>query len=147
VAVETIHGADVTAGLPPSVVSALQQRLSTLVDAFVALQYRKCRSGASLYNEVVAHIHAMYACLDETVADGIATSTLRDIVASARELHGESPLIWRMMNWPRGCPGDFETLDLLLKDAGQSAATSVAACCELYARNSAVAHQHCNKIS
>jgi SAM-dependent methyltransferase len=89
----------------------------------------------------------MCASLDEAVAAGVATSTLRDIVAPARKLHNESVLIWRMTEWPRGYPGDFETLDLLLNGARESAAASVVGCCELYARNSSVAYQHRNKIA
>jgi SAM-dependent methyltransferase len=142
-----IDSTDAAMRRPFAIASPPAQRLSDLVTAFVSLQYRQCASGSSLYNEVVSHIHAMCACLDEAIADGIAESTLRATVAPARELHGESPLIWRMMNWPRGYPGDFETLDLLLKDAGQSAAASVADCCERYARNSSVAYQHRNKIA
>ena len=35
------------------------------------------------------------------------------MLAAAREIHGASPFVTRLQQWPRGYPGDFETIEWL----------------------------------
>ncbi len=101
----------------------------------------------SLYNAVVAHIHAMCTHLVELEARGIDREVLRGVVEPARQRQAEAPLIERIQKWPRGYAGDFETIEYILEGRNRATPNTLAFCCEQYVLNSAPAYQHRNKVA
>jgi SAM-dependent methyltransferase len=57
-----------------------------------------------------------------------------------------APFIWRIQNWPRGHPGDFETIELICEGSPKLAASDPFFWIEWYSLNSAIVQQHRNKI-
>jgi SAM-dependent methyltransferase len=57
-----------------------------------------------------------------------------------------SPFIARLQTWPRGYPGDFETVEYLIESANRAERQTVAYWIESYCLNTAVAQQHRNKV-
>jgi hypothetical protein len=45
---------------------------------------------------------------------GVPPGRILQLVARAREVHARSPFVRRLQSWPRGYPGDFETVEYLL---------------------------------
>jgi extracellular factor (EF) 3-hydroxypalmitic acid methyl ester biosynthesis protein len=58
----------------------------------------------------------------------------------------QSPFIRRIQTWPRGYPGDFETIQYLFDRRNQAAEHALEYWCEEFALNCPIAQQHRNKI-
>lgn len=119
-----------------------------------------------LRNEVVAFCEALASCKktdDEAMHSTIAAmhslsaeiartertlsiAELKAILAPAIELHATAPFVKRLQTWPRGYPGDFETIEDLVDCCPKLSSDHPAYWIEWYALNSAVGQQHRNKI-
>ena len=67
------------------------------------------------------------------------------VLDPVRRVHARSPFVARLQQWPRGYPGDFETVDYLVE--GQNRAQDpMARACEAYALTRSIAQQHRNKV-
>jgi SAM-dependent methyltransferase len=99
---------------------AKQGGLAGLSDEVAAFQ--RAMSGvaddpALGYLEAAAAIHRLLAAVRAAELGGAAAEALRAVLAPARALHAASPLVRRIQTWPRGYPGDFETIELLCEGA------------------------------
>jgi extracellular factor (EF) 3-hydroxypalmitic acid methyl ester biosynthesis protein len=65
---------------------------------------------------------------------------------SVRVIHGASPFIRRLQEWPRGYPGDFETVEYLVQQQNRAPRGTLAFWLEQYALQSPIAQQHRNKV-
>ncbi len=72
---------------------------------------------------------------------------LRDSLSRAHAVHREAPFVRRLQEWPRGYPGDFETVERLLDGTTSLPEGHPAYWIDWYALNSAIAYQHRNKIA
>jgi SAM-dependent methyltransferase len=68
-------------------------------------------------------------------------------LANARALHARSPFIARAQNWPRGYPGDYETIEYLCDAINRAPAGSVGYALEDLALRSPITGQHRNKVA
>ena len=121
-----------------------------------ASRSRATRSSASSHAETA---HARPAAPDgardaalATARDGVrgrrqwrATRSCRCSVAS-RALHAQSPFVHRLQTWPRGYPGDFETVEWLCDARNRAEMGTVPWAIEQCALQSPVAQQHRNKV-
>jgi hypothetical protein len=98
------------------------------------------------FHQVIAHVHDLCAAIDEAESSGLGSAELRTLVGRAREIHRCSPFIRRLQDWPRGYPGDFETIEWLWQGDNQSQPDTLAHAFERYALTSAIAQQHRNKV-
>jgi hypothetical protein len=64
----------------------------------------------------------------------------------AWEVHSESPFIRRLQSWPRGYPGDFETIEYILAQANGAEPGRLSYWLEQHALDSPIAQQHRNKV-
>jgi SAM-dependent methyltransferase len=101
----------------------------------------------SKFHRVVAAIHDICDALFDAELSGVAPAQLRDTVAPARQIHGQSPFIRRLQEWPRGYPGDFETIERLWQADNLAEPGSIAHAFETYALSSSIAQQHRNKVA
>jgi hypothetical protein len=62
------------------------------------------------------------------------------------DLHAKSPFVRRLQIWPRGYPGDFETIEALLDGRPSIQEDDDAYWIDWYALNCAIACQHRNKV-
>jgi hypothetical protein len=73
-------------------------------------------------------------------------SDILGILEPARELHAQSPFITRLQTWPRGYPGDFETIEYICENAIRACPNTAGFYLEYQALNTVAAQQHRNKI-
>lgn len=71
---------------------------------------------------------------------------MRELVGEARESHALSPFVRRLQTWPRGYPGDFETIDHLLTQENRADPVSFGFVIEQYCLGTPLAQQHRNKM-
>lgn len=83
-------------------------------------------------------------CLAEE--QGVTRDKLRLALEPIRKLHSESPFMKRLQEWPRGYPGDFQTIELLYAQRNSSLPDTGAWFIEQIALASPMAQQHRNKI-
>jgi len=103
--------------------------------------------GPRQYHRSVAIVHELCDALTQCEALGVPEAEIRAVVQSAREIHGASPFVTRLQQWPRGYPGDFETIEWLWRGDNRAPAGTLAHAIERYALNSAISQQHRNKVS
>jgi extracellular factor (EF) 3-hydroxypalmitic acid methyl ester biosynthesis protein len=85
------------------------------------------------------------------IADEVRAGRTRDHIASrvrpAWDVHAQSPFIRRLQLWPRGYPGDFETVEYILEQRNRAAPETLAYYLEQHALDSPIAQQHRNKVA
>jgi SAM-dependent methyltransferase len=60
-----------------------------------------------------ANIHQLLTAIRYAELQGTEPEVIREAVGSVREILSASQIIHRMQTWPRGYPGDFETIEIL----------------------------------
>jgi extracellular factor (EF) 3-hydroxypalmitic acid methyl ester biosynthesis protein len=120
--------------------------LRRAVKAFISLDGAPAGYG-ELYRGVALGIRRMAAAIRECEEAGVAPQEIREHLAPARILHHRSPFVARAQDWPRGYPGDFETIEYLCDAVNRAdAGDPVARCIEDYALASDITRQHRNKL-
>lgn len=119
-------------------------QLEKCVGDFVSFE-PELYSDVIAYNKVLSMIHDL--CFKTAVLeDLVPREAIMEIIASAREVQGRSPFIKRMQTWPRGYPGDFETIEYLLCCENHSRPRTTEFFCEEYTLRSPPPQQHRNKV-
>lgn len=126
---------------------AALRRLARTTDRLIALEADPPRDPASAFHHVVGLVHDFCAALIDAEAAGLTREELRNATRVARQLHGVSPFVRRLQEWPRGYPGDFETIEWLCRSANRGTPGTLGFALETYAVTSAVAQQHRNKVA
>jgi extracellular factor (EF) 3-hydroxypalmitic acid methyl ester biosynthesis protein len=124
--------------------------LSVLANAcgrLADLEELDARGGAHQYHRSVSIIHEICAALVSCEAAGVPAGEIRAIAAQARDIHGGSPFVTRLQQWPRGYAGDFETIEWLWRGCNRAPAGTLAHAIESYALTAAISQQHRNKVS
>lgn len=98
------------------------------------------------YNLVVGQLHQVVSRVITCEAEGVAKDDILKTLAPAKALHSQAPFIHRCQTWPRGFPGDYETIEYLYHARNQAPADTIAYYCEEYALLSASTQQHRNKL-
>lgn len=96
---------------------------------------------------VSAAINAMCAEIRAAELSGVPASIIRRTIETARQLHAHSPFIKRLQYWPRGYPGDFETIKYLMEGINHSLPQDIGWYCEQQALSCPLAQQHRNKVA
>jgi hypothetical protein len=120
--------------------------LHQTVKAFADLSSTGIRSKDLLFNRVIALVHEMCFWISACEKSGKSKEEIIEIVNQARLIHSKSNFIKRLQDWPRGYPGDFETIDYLIAQKNLASPGTVEYQLENYALSSSIAQQHRNKI-
>lgn len=122
-----------------------RSRLSNSVEAFCSFFTQPHPSPASALHAGLGHLHALVSdvCAAETKLSPV---DIRSILKPARAFHAEAPFVHRLQNWPRGYPGDFETIEWLVDATCRITPDHRAYWLEWYALNTPIAYQHRNKL-
>ena len=99
------------------------------------------------FHRSVALVHDICEALEDAEAAGYAREQLRAASDTARRIFGASSFIRRLQEWPRGYPGDFETIEQLWRGENREPAGSLAHVFESYALTATIAQQHRNKVA
>lgn len=120
-------------------------RLECAVAEFMVCFSRLGTRSANVHS-TISLIHALCAAIEEAYGCGLSREAISEIIRPAYELHGGSPFVRRLQTWPRGYPGDFETVECLTTAVPQLTPSHPAYWIEWYALNTAIAQQHRNKL-
>jgi len=122
------------------------ENLRHAVDEFRSLEDTDL-SEEALYHRVLAVVHQICATIVECEGADIQRDEILAVLEPVRRVHAASPFVNRLQTWPRGYPGDFETVEYLIAGAGANRAEGrLARSCEAYALSRSIAQQHRNKI-
>ncbi len=100
---------------------------------------RSFHSLVALSHELLHHIEACeYA--------GIPREDIQAALAPARTLQGRSPFVNRVQQWPRGYPGDFETVEYIVQQIPRTDPGTLEHLFEILALSTPIAQQHRNKV-
>jgi extracellular factor (EF) 3-hydroxypalmitic acid methyl ester biosynthesis protein len=92
-------------------------------------------------------LNALCRAIEQCEDAGIDKREILAQLGDARALHARSPFIARAQNWPRGYPGDFETIEYLCAAENRSLPETVPHALEELALRSSIAGQHRNKVA
>src|SRR5262245_37970206 len=100
---------------------------------------------SAAFHRTISLIHGICDALVACETAGVPSAELRHLVAAARQVHAASPFIERLQTWPRGYPGDFETIEWLCRGDNR-AGSLIGKAFERYALTSSIAQPHRNKV-
>lgn len=121
-------------------------RLSVEAARFVRLE-TSTLAPAQLHHAALSAVHGICAAILRAEDYGCSREDIVEVLEPVREIHARSPFVSRLQEWPRGYPGDFETVERICR--GENTApddAGVAIHCEAYALNFPIAQQHRNKV-
>jgi extracellular factor (EF) 3-hydroxypalmitic acid methyl ester biosynthesis protein len=126
--------------------AALEQ-LKAACDEMVKLDRRSGLSPLVLLHATAAAMHTFAVAIALCETAGVERGDITPLTEPIRAMHAKSPFVHRLQTWPRGYPGDFETVELMCKAQNQAAAGTIAWAIEQYALHSPIAQQHRNKVA
>jgi SAM-dependent methyltransferase len=95
----------------------------------------------------LAAMHSLCASLAAITPSDRNSEKAKQLLEPAIKIHEESPFVRRLRDWPRGYPGDFETVELLVAAQPSLSSGERGYWIDWYALNTAIAQQHRNKIN
>jgi hypothetical protein len=113
---------------------------------FARLTRSQFESDAAMFNAVVENTHRLMRWIETLEARGVERARIQRAIAPAVAAIAGSPFVARLHTWPRGYPGDFETIEYLCDGINRAEAGTLGFFCESYYLNSAPACQHRNKL-
>lgn len=121
--------------------------LQAAVDRFCALEQRAATiSPSELYHSALSRLHDICSAVLRCEEAGMKRDSIVASLASARKIHSRSPFVRRLQDWPRGYPGDFETVARIVRGPAEAARPTLEETCESYSLNFPIAQQHRNKV-
>jgi extracellular factor (EF) 3-hydroxypalmitic acid methyl ester biosynthesis protein len=121
-------------------------RLEASAARFLRLADARPRTPAALLHATAESLHQFSAAILDCEAAGVDRSTVLRGLGPLRALHARSPFVARLQTWPRGYPGDFETVEWLCDADNRAAGGTIAWAIEECALQSPIAQQHRNKV-
>src|SRR2546430_12179145 len=100
-----------------------------------------------LSHRLLAIVHELCAAILTCENAAMSRDEILEVLEPVRRVHARSPFVERLQKWPRGYPGDFETVEYLIGGAAANRAEDrIARSCEAYALSRSIAQQHRHKI-
>ena len=98
------------------------------------------------FNQIVSLTHEICVNIIKCENNNIQRESILKPLEPIREIYRKSPFGNRLQVWPKGFPGDFETIEYLCDAKNRSEKNTIHYFSEYYALNCPVAQQHRNKI-
>lgn len=121
--------------------------LGELAHDCVLLSHATDPSGLLRFHRLRRIIHEISEEVLVCEEKGISNEAIARALSPARSVHASSPLVRRLQEWPRGYPGDFETIDQLARPVNRADKGSIGYLCESYWLASPVAQQIRNRLA
>lgn len=122
------------------------ERLHAYAHDFARLSRGQFGSSAAMFNAVVEGTHRLMGCIDSLEHHHTGRDRIEAALAPATHALSASPFVARLQTWPRGYPGDFETIEYLCDGVNKAETETLGFYCEAYYLHSAPACQHRNKL-
>lgn len=120
--------------------------LSAVVRACVDLSQLRHAHDAEAVHRASILCGRMMQALDDCARAGCTAADIAAVVGPARNVYAASPFARRLQEWPRGYPGDFETVEYILAGRNLAEPGTLAFGIEHVALASPIAQQHRNKV-
>lgn len=120
--------------------------LERSVGAFSRFFSRMPADPAAAMHGTVSHMHSLCRELAELPRVLWRSPEVQQLLTPAIAVQARSPFVRRLRDWPRGYPGDFETVEMLVRGANVPTNSDAGEWVDWYALNTAIAQQHRNKI-
>ena len=104
-------------------------------------------SGVHAYNWVASASYALCCGIDAALHRGTRRDAILSVIQPAREAISASPFVHRLQRWPRGYPGDFETIEYLCDSVNRAPSSTLAHHFERFYLSTPPASQHRNKLN
>lgn len=122
-------------------IATLQER----VEAFLALDESDA-GPTELYHRVLGSVHQLCASVVACEDAGFTREQIVRVLEPVRRIHARSDFVRRLQEWPRGYPGDFETVEYLCAGRSRAERGTIEDVCETYSLTRSIAQQHRNKV-
>lgn len=122
--------------------SGLTDQVTSFAQFFASMP----ANSAAAMHRTVSQMHSLCVNLAEFPRSLWRSPDVQSVLRPAAELQARSPFVRRLREWPRGYPGDFETVELLVKGADVPTGTDPGEWLHWYALNTAIGQQHRNKV-
>ena len=99
-----------------------------------------------LLHATVVAMHSFATSIGACEAAGLTRLEMLPVLAGVRALHARAPFVHRLQAWPRGYPGDFETVEWLCDARNRAEPGTVPWAIEQCSLQSPLAQQHRNKV-
>jgi extracellular factor (EF) 3-hydroxypalmitic acid methyl ester biosynthesis protein len=126
--------------------AAAMRRLRRVCEQVLSLEDHELTSPTELLHVTAASLHAFAASILACEDAGLDRADITPCLTEVRALHARSPFVERLQTWPRGYPGDFETVEWLCDADNRGRPGTTGWAIEQYALQSPVAQQHRNKV-
>jgi len=124
-----------------------EQELEQQAREFARLEIGEKENPQRVFHVVAGAMHTLCAAILRAEERRVPPARIYELVAPARETHSGSPLFHRFQTWPRGYPGDFETIEYLFNGVNHAQPCTVPWFIEHYALHSTCTQQHRNKMA
>jgi hypothetical protein len=127
---------------------AALEALQLIDDRFKELE-QKCDSlpFPEAYNQVVSQMHALTAAVFTAQQSGFTSERIRGELSNSWRIFGESSFVGHLQSWPRGYPGDFDAINMILDRCESAPLNTISGIIGNYALNTTIAQQHREKIA
>jgi extracellular factor (EF) 3-hydroxypalmitic acid methyl ester biosynthesis protein len=122
------------------------ERLDDAVSDFVAIEAATTRSYQQLHHDALSVLHRICSAVLDCEEAGGEREEIVSVLEPVRRIHSRSPFVRRLQSWPRGYPGDYETVEYIHRGENGAPESTIERHCEAYSLNFPIAQQHRNKI-
>jgi len=120
----------------------LKDQVTTFAQFFASIP----TNPSAAMHGTIAQMHGLCSVLAELPAALWRSPAVQELLNPAADLQTQSAFVRRLREWPRGYPGDFETVELLVKGSEVPTSPDPARWIDWYALNTAIGQQHRNKV-
>jgi SAM-dependent methyltransferase len=122
-------------------------KLVEVANEFTELERCGFEDGQTGYHKVVSLIHRLCLNIELVENAGYSRSGIERVLEPVWQLHSKSPLFYRIQTWPRGYPGDFETIEYLCEATNRARPGTAEYFIEQHALTCGITQQHRNKVT
>lgn len=122
--------------------SGLKDQVTTFSRFFASVP----KDPAAAMHGTISRMHALCCELACLPPDMWRAPEVQEVLRPTAELQAQSSFVRRLREWPRGYPGDFETVELLTKRSKLPTSVAPSEWIDWYALNTAIGQQHRNKV-
>lgn len=123
--------------------SSIGKLLSLINQQFIDLKFNKDSDFAGFEELMMSLISGISTARQK----GWETEDIRAELFDVWRIHRESSFVRHIQTWPRGYPGDFEVINMIVDRHEKESANTLGGMIGRYALNSAIAQQHREKIA
>ena len=134
-------------GTPVDLQTAALDRLVVECGRFGQIEARLPARTLDLLHQTVVAMHSFATAVTACEDAGLTRLELLPHLGAVRAIHERSPFVHRLQAWPRGYPGDFETVEWLCDARNHATVGTLPWAIEQCSLQSPLAQQHRNKVA